>query len=59
MSLNDLLKALQILTLITAIGVMVSVAQSLDTIASPPTHNEEGGYIEACGDLPGLVGDDC
>lgn len=23
------------------------------------THNEYGGYIDACGDLPGLVGDDC
>lgn len=23
------------------------------------THNEHGGYIPACGDLPGLVGDDC
>jgi len=23
------------------------------------SHNEQGGYIESCGDLPGLVGDDC
>lgn len=23
------------------------------------THNEAGGYIEACGNLPGMVGDDC
>jgi hypothetical protein len=22
-------------------------------------HNDAGGYIPACGDLPGLVGDDC
>ena len=24
-----------------------------------PSHNAAGGYIDACGDLPGLVGDDC
>jgi len=23
------------------------------------SHNLDGGYVEACGDLPGLVGDDC
>jgi hypothetical protein len=23
------------------------------------THNAAGGYIDACGDLPGMVGDDC
>jgi hypothetical protein len=29
------------------------------TLPYPPTHNARGGYIDACGDLPGLVGDDC
>jgi hypothetical protein len=30
------------------------------TITLPDSsHNERGGYIDACGDLPGLVGDDC
>jgi hypothetical protein len=24
-----------------------------------PSHNIYGGYIEACGQLPPLVGDDC
>jgi hypothetical protein len=24
-----------------------------------PSHNAQGGYIEACGDLPGMLGDDC
>ncbi len=24
-----------------------------------PTHNAAGGYADACGDLPGLIGDDC
>lgn len=23
------------------------------------SHNEAGGYIEACGSLPGVLGDDC
>lgn len=23
------------------------------------THNAAGGYIPACGDLPGMLGDDC
>jgi hypothetical protein len=23
------------------------------------THNARGGYSDACGDLPGMVGDDC
>jgi len=22
-------------------------------------HNAQGGYVEECGELPGLVGDDC
>ncbi len=24
-----------------------------------PSHNAAGGYIDACGDLPGTLGDDC
>ncbi len=27
--------------------------------AGQPTHNAAGGYIEACDDLPGMIGDDC
>jgi hypothetical protein len=27
--------------------------------ASAPSHNDLGGYVDACGDLPGLIGDDC
>lgn len=26
---------------------------------APISHNQYGGYIPACGDKPGLVGDDC
>lgn len=26
---------------------------------SRPTHNAAGGYIDACGQLPGALGDDC
>lgn len=29
-------------------------------LSSPVTqHNERGGYIPACGELPGVLGDDC
>ena len=31
-------------------------ASCYDTTTS---HNEAGGYRDACGDLPGLLGDDC
>ena len=24
-----------------------------------PSHNANGGYTDACEDLPGLIGDDC
>lgn len=24
-----------------------------------PKHNKYGGYVDACGELPPLVGDDC
>jgi hypothetical protein len=24
-----------------------------------PAHNARGGYIDACGHLPGMLGDDC
>ena len=27
--------------------------------AGQPTHNTAGGYIEACDDMPGMLGDDC
>jgi hypothetical protein len=31
----------------------------LASCVSAPTHNDKGGYIPACGELPPLVGDDC
>lgn len=31
----------------------------LNGCSSTSTHNTAGGYIAACGELPGLVGDDC
>jgi hypothetical protein len=31
----------------------------LTACASSPSHNAAGGYVDACGDLPGLLGDDC
>ncbi len=39
---------------------LVMVAASWRWVFSPTeTHNAAGGYIDACGDLPGLYGDDC
>lgn len=49
---------------IIAIVLLVALGYS-DTLAlnrmldARPTHNAAGGYIDACGELPGLVGDDC
>jgi hypothetical protein len=31
----------------------------LSGCAATPSHNAQGGYIEACGELPGMLGDDC
>lgn len=35
---------------------LISCAHEIDKLV---THNAAGGYIDACGDLPGLLGDDC
>jgi hypothetical protein len=42
-----------------ALGVIVAVLLLSGCVTQPRSHNEHGGYIEACGELPGLVGDDC
>lgn len=34
--------------------ILVAVA-----VTGCASHNARGGYRDACGDLPGLVGDDC
>jgi hypothetical protein len=39
------------LALVAALAVAVLVGCS--------THNAAGGYVPACGQLPGMVGDDC
>lgn len=31
----------------------------LTSCVNVPTHNAAGGYINACGELPPLIGDDC
>jgi len=42
-----------------AILALMLLPLALHAINRPSTHNAAGGYIGACGDLPGLVGDDC
>ena len=52
-----------VLALLSCVASLVTlgamIALYLQRGADPPTHNAAGGYIEACGDLPGMVGDDC
>lgn len=41
------------------ISTIVLMMLALTSCQYAPTHNDAGGYTDACGDLPGLVGDDC
>jgi hypothetical protein len=52
------LRRLAILALLWAVGYadLLAMQRMMD---ARPTHNAAGGYIDACGELPGLVGDDC
>jgi hypothetical protein len=38
---------------------LVLLALALTACAAAPSHNASGGYADACGSLPGLIGDDC
>ena len=40
---------------LAGIALLVTLA-SCSTLGS---HNTAGGYRDACGELPGLIGDDC
>lgn len=40
---------------LVGIALLVTLA-SCSTLGS---HNAAGGYRDACGELPGLIGDDC
>lgn len=55
-------RTLLLLVLVAILGAaalgVVAVIGTVKAVATPH-HNAAGGYIEACGDLPGLVGDDC
>lgn len=42
-----------------AIAGCMELQQQTYERAAQPLHNTSGGYYEACGELPGLVGDDC
>lgn len=39
--------------------VIILIVLMVASCASPPDFNAAGGYTPACGDLPGLLGDDC
>lgn len=42
-----------------AIASCMELQQQTHERAGQPSHNAAGGYVEACGELPGLIGDDC
>ena len=43
---------------LTLIALLAALLASCAT-NPPPSHNALGGYIDACGELPPLQGDDC
>lgn len=43
-------------TIIERTGALLQV---MGAECALPSHNAAGGYIAACGALPGMVGDDC
>ena len=45
-------KALPMLAVLAMLGGCAAAPDA-------PSHNVHGGYIDACGDLPPLIGDDC
>ena len=59
------------LRVLMLVAVCVAIAMSLTSCATREyipgpcpyyvgdTHNACGAYVDACGNLPGLVGDDC
>lgn len=55
----DLIDILFDALLVALAGALCATAVMVPVVASVPSHNASGGYIDACGDLPGMVGDDC
>lgn len=47
--------------ILAALAVLTGCRATLWAIEwdSRPSHNAAGGYADACGDLPGALGDDC
>ena len=41
------------------LNCVVALLMSACTALQDRTHNAAGGYIPACDELPGLLGDDC
>jgi hypothetical protein len=53
--------AIRLFTFSYAVLLLIALASCMGRVSAPeqPSHNAAGGYIDACGELPGLVGDDC
>ena len=48
-----------ILLLLWACALASCMELQRQTSVRDETHNASGGYVEACDDMPGLIGDDC
>lgn len=47
------------ITLLIVAAALAFLAGAYQSAVEYGSHNEAGGYIDACGSLPGMVGDDC
>lgn len=47
----------RLLLLLAAVSLMA--ACTYNTARDALTHNAQGGHTDACGNLPGMLGDDC
>ena len=43
-----------LILILVIVGIMLA-----GTGCAASSHNARGGYVDACGQLPGMIGDDC
>lgn len=55
--MRDFLKDL--IVCIALLGFAIALVTCTDPPTDLPSHNARGGYVDACGDQPGMIGDDC
>jgi hypothetical protein len=47
------------LTLLIVAAALAFMAGAYQASVDATSHNALGGYRDACGELPGMIGDDC